>query len=296
MMLGYRQRFVEVRPLKQCWPGIEDLLHEALELPPDRRSGYLAQVCGGDADLKRELESLIRADEEARNFLARPFVINAVQPPDTAVERSPQRRGQLLSRLLRRAGEAPAGGRRPDDPGRLAPGSKVAERYRVLRFVGRGGMGEIYHALDLKLDESVALKFLPERMARDERTRSRFLREVKMARRVSHPNVCRVYDVREAEGHLFLSMELIDGEDLASLLKRVGRPGQAEASEILRQLCRGLEAVHAEEILHRDLKPANVMVDVHGRVRITDFGIAGVAGSVPEEALLGTPSYMAPEQ
>ena len=118
-----------------------------------------------------------------------------------------------------------------------------------------------------------------------------------MARRVSHPNVCRVYDVGEVDGLTFLSMEYVDGEDLASLLRRIGRLVGDKALEIARQLCAGLAAAHREGVLHRDLKPANIMLDGRGRVVITDFGLASLAERVEGiEARNGTPAYMAPEQ
>ena len=114
-----------------------------------------------------------------------------------------------------------------------------------------------------------------------------------MARQVSHPNVCRVYDIDEVEGHTFLSMEYVDGEDLASLLRRIGRFSTDRAIEISRQICAGLAAAHERGVMHRDLKPANVMLDATGKVRITDFGLAGITG---EALRAGTPAYMAPEQ
>jgi serine/threonine protein kinase len=158
-------------------------------------------------------------------------------------------------------------------------------------------MGEVYRADDLKLDEPVALKFLPEPLAQDEGMLARFYQEVKVARRVTHPNVCRVYDVGEVDGHHFLSMEFIDGEDLASRLRRSGRPRKREAMEILRQVCRGLAAIHDQGILHCDLKPANLLLDGQGRTRITDFGVARLAGRVSgTDRQGGTPAYMAPEQ
>ena len=109
---------------------------------------------------------------------------------------------------------------------------------------------------------------------------NRFLNEVKIARQVSHPSVCRVYDVGEAEGHHYLSMEYVDGEDLATLLKRIGRLPEDKAVQIARQLCAGLAASHEQGILHRDLKPANIMVDGRGRVRITDFGLAALCKEI----------------
>jgi serine/threonine-protein kinase len=158
-------------------------------------------------------------------------------------------------------------------------------------------MGEVYRADDLILEQPVALKFLPEAMARDEAAQERFRNEIRVARRVSHPNVCRVYDVGEVEGLSFLSMEYVDGEDLASLLRRIGRLPGDKALEIARQLCAGLAAAHREGVLHRDLKPANIMLDGRGRAVMTDFGLASLAERVEgHEARNGTPAYMAPEQ
>ena len=185
----------------------------------------------------------------------------------------------------------------PAPPGqRFVPGSLVEKRYRILGLLGKGGMGEVYRADDLKLGHPVALKFLPEALRRDAGALERFLGEVRTARRVSHPNVCRVHDVGEAGGQPFLSMEYIDGEDLSSLLRRIGRLPGDKALEIARQICAGLEAAHESGVLHRDLKPANVMIDGRGRARITDFGLAGLAGSFDGDEVAGTPAYMAPEQ
>ena len=163
--------------------------------------------------------------------------------------------------------------------------------------VGKGGMGEVYRADDLKLEQPVALKFLPEALQKDPERLSRFRREVRLARQVSHPNVCRVYDIGDAEGQQFLSMEYIDGEDLGSLLRRIGRLPQDKAVEIARQICSGLAAAHDRRVLHRDLKPANVMIDGKGRARLTDFGLAILAGEIEAgEGRSGTPAYMSPEQ
>src|SRR5213080_4201689 len=166
------------------------------------------------------------------------------------------------------------------DDSRFVPGTILADRYRIVGLIGRGGMGEVYRADDLKLGQTVALKFLPESLASDPAWVERFYAEVRHARQVSHPNVCRVYDVGEIGGRHFLSMEYVDGEDLASLLRRIGRLPPDKAVEIARQLCAGLAAAHERGVLHRDLKPANVMIDGDGHVRITDFGLAGVSGSV----------------
>src|SRR3954454_20980904 len=181
--------------------------------------------------------------------------------------------------------------------GRFLPGRLVASRYRIIALLGKGGMGEVYRADDLTLGQAVALKFLPDAAASDEAMLERFRNEVRTARRVSHPNVCRVYDVGEVDGQTFFTMEYVDGEDLASLLRRIGRLPQDKALDIARQLCAGLAAAHAKGVLHRDMKPANIMLDGRGQVVITDFGLAGVAGQIQgTEVRSGTPAYMAPEQ
>lgn len=158
-------------------------------------------------------------------------------------------------------------------------------------------MGEVYRADDLKLGQPVALKFLPRALSSDPARRERFFAEVRITRQLSHPNICRVYDIAEYEGQHFLSMEYIDGEDLASLLKRIGYLSSEKALDIARQLAAGLAAAHDRGILHRDLKPANIMIDGHGRVRITDFGLAIAADDEAQaKQISGTPAYMAPEQ
>jgi serine/threonine protein kinase len=158
-------------------------------------------------------------------------------------------------------------------------------------------MGEVYRADDLTLGQGVALKFLPDPATHDAPLLERFRNEVRIARRVSHPNVCRVYDVGEVDGQSFFTMEYIDGEDLASLLRRIGRLPHDKAVEIARQLCAGLATAHAKGVLHRDLKPANIMLDGRGQVVITDFGLAGIADDIRgAEVRSGTPAYMSPEQ
>jgi serine/threonine-protein kinase len=179
------------------------------------------------------------------------------------------------------------------DHGRFVPGTLLGGRYRIVGQLGRGGMGEVFRADDLKLGQPVALKFLPPDVDRDPARLTQLHTEVRMARQVSHPNVCRVYDIDEQDGNTFLSMEYVDGEDLASLLKRIGRFPQERALEISRQICAGLAAAHERGVIHRDLKPANVMIDGTGKVRITDFGLAGASG---QSVRAGTPAYMAPEQ
>jgi serine/threonine-protein kinase len=185
----------------------------------------------------------------------------------------------------------------PIGGGRFTPGSIIAERYRIVALLGRGGMGEVYRAEDLKLTQVVAIKFLPVAISQDPSGLQRFHSEVRIARQISHPNVCRVFDIGDAEGVPFLTMEYVDGEDLSSLVRRIGRLPQDKAAEVSRQICAGLAAAHDRGIVHRDLKPANVMLDGAGKVRITDFGLAGIAANIQgAEVRAGTPAYMAPEQ
>ena len=183
------------------------------------------------------------------------------------------------------------------DEGRFLPGTLLATRYRIVALLGRGGMGEVYRANDLKLGQPVALKFLPESTAGSEVTLSRFYNEIRIARQVSHPNVCRVYDLGDVDGQPYLSMEYVDGEDLGALMRRIGRLPADKALEIARKLCAGLAAAHDKGVLHRDLKPSNIMLDGRGHVLITDFGLAGLADQLHgPEVRNGTPAYMAPEQ
>jgi len=176
---------------------------------------------------------------------------------------------------------------------RFTPGAIVGGRYRVVSLLALGGMGEVYRAEDMKLGQQVALKFLPVINADQLQL---LYGEVRIGRQVSHPNVCRLYDIAEADGHHFITMEYVDGEDLASLLRRIGQLPAAKALDIARGLCSGLAAAHDRDVIHGDLKPQNVMIDGRGRARITDFGLASISGERGPGALAGTPAYMAPEQ
>lgn len=175
------------------------------------------------------------------------------------------------------------------------PGTLVAGRYRIVRKLGEGAVSEVFKADDLDLGLPVALKFLSPRLATPTWL-ERFRNEVRLARRVTHSNICRVHDIGEWEGHYFISMELVDGENLGSLLRRVGSLPQKKAVAIAAQLCAGLAAAHAKGVIHRDLKPGNILIDSRGSVRITDFGIAAPLRESGFDAIHGgTPGYMAPE-
>src|SRR6202161_3413750 len=181
--------------------------------------------------------------------------------------------------------------------GRFIAGTLLGGRYRIIGLLGRGGMGEVYRATDLTLGQSVALKFLPAEAVGNSRLLERFAGEVRVARQVSHPNVCRVYDLGEVDGAPFISMEYVDGENLADLLLRIGRLPADKAMETARKLCAGLAAAHDRGIIHRDLKPQNIMMNKRGDVVIMDFGLAAIADQLSgAEVRNGTPAYMAPEQ
>ena len=157
-------------------------------------------------------------------------------------------------------------------------------------------MGEVYRADDLRIGQPVALKLLAVQGPRDEEQLRRFVAEVRLARHIAHPNVCRVYDIAKAEEWHYLSMEYVDGETLASLLRRIGRMPPEKATDIARQLCAGLAAAHDVGVLHRDIKPSNIMIDSRGRARLMDFGLAVAAGESLAGEIAGTPAYMSPEQ
>ena len=186
----------------------------------------------------------------------------------------------------------------PSDGGDFFSGQVIAGRFRIVGRIGSGGMGDVYRADDHELGTSVALKFLPIELAGDPVRLARLRNEVRVARQVAHPNVCRVYDIGDADGRPFLSMEFIDGEDLASLLRRIGRLPKDKAIELAREICAGVGAAHELGVVHRDLKPANVMIDGRGRARVADFGLAGAIDDLAggRDTMAGTPAYMAPEQ
>ena len=178
---------------------------------------------------------------------------------------------------------------------RFVPGRIFAARFRIISLLGRGAIGEVYRADDLRLGQPVALKLLTTLGAKPSDALARLAAEVRLARTIAHPNVCRVFDIGEAEQWHYLSMEYVDGETLASVRERIGRLPPEKAIDVARQLCAGLAAAHEHGVLHRDLKPANVMLDDRGRVRIVDFGLAMRAGERVDR-IAGTPSYIAPEQ
>src|SRR5262245_39931143 len=266
---------------------IRDVFAAALERPTAERLQFLERAC---AMLVAEAERML---PEARGPLMRevssgPTQSGAITGPSGRLEISES------DRFCRACG-SPVAAATPGD-GRFRPGTLFAGRFRIAGVIGRGGMGEVYRAEDLELGQTVALKFLAS-VRSDTGARVRLRTEVRLARQISHPNVCRVYDIGEAQGDLYLSMEYVDGEDLAALLKRIGRVPVDKGIDVAHKIAGGLAAAHAKGVLHRDLKPRNVMIDGLGEVRVMDFGLATVATELSgADVRSGTPAYMAPEQ
>jgi serine/threonine-protein kinase len=278
--------------------------------------------------LDEHIDIAARLPELGRGATLRPAMSGEPDPPSEPggsaaptgeVPATLKREGHTTLDLGTEVG-APANDRPGVDLPRLAPGERVAGRFTILRFVARGGMGAVYEANDVILQTRVALKTLQGAFITDAGAMERFRREVLLARRVSHPNVCRVYELYEATTlagasvHL-LTMEFLDGETLAARIGRQGRLTTAQALPLVRQMCAGLAAAHAEGVIHRDFKSGNVLLvprtrdsghDPNGgtRVVLTDFGVAralepdgpAAEGLTGAAGILGTPAYMAPEQ
>lgn len=310
---------------------IKRIFLEALDRAPSARAEYVRQASAGDPIVQNEVNQLLRHHVQSpgasEDQPAQPDSAHAASPaaparvtsdPDATQEQledpqsprasAPQPaqpadknapRDRSMASVVPppepRGGPGSSRSRIRVDHGRFAPGTMIAGRFRVIELAARGGMGEVYRAEDLKIGETVALKFLPRGLSQDREWLERLLDEVRVARNVAHPNVCRVYDVDEAGGDHFLSMEYVDGETMSALLGRIGRFPPKKAAELAQQLCAGLAAIHDQGILHRDLKPSNLMIDERGVLKVTDFGLA-VGGEVRGmRAAAGTPGYVAPE-
>jgi serine/threonine-protein kinase len=275
------------------WERAKEIFEAALEQPPERRSAFVVEACQGDNEIKAEVENLLLGDARAgANFLDEPTMpaLFSGRPATQPIFRV----HQVISR-----------------------------RFEILRFIGRGGMGEVYEAKDLDLGERVALKAIRPELSSDPCMLKRFRHELQLARRVTHPNVCRLHHLESFtlptgdSGHTsgaiaFITMELLEGETLAERLRRQGRMDESEALPLVCQIADGLGAAHEVGVIHRDLKPGNIiLVSSSGTTRavVTDFGLARVVegmrllpdgdstGSLSgSNLLIGTPQYMAPEQ
>jgi serine/threonine protein kinase/tetratricopeptide (TPR) repeat protein len=181
----------------------------------------------------------------------------------------------------------------------FAPGTLLGARYQLLRILGQGGMGAVYEARDQELDRAIALKVIRPELASNPSILQRFKQELILSRNVTHKNVVRIFDLGEADGTKFITMEFVEGEDLRGVLRRHGKFSPQKAVAVIQQICRALEAAHAEGVIHRDLKPQNIMRDLHGRIVVMDFGLARsleADGMTQTGALVGTLEYMSPEQ
>lgn len=274
------------------WGQVTKIFDAALDQPASEQKEFVRRECNGDEELAAEVFKLLAADERAHSFL---------EEAATIVSRG------LLSRT-----------------DFLSPGVVVCGRFEVLRFIGQGGMGQVYEALDLELKSHIALKVIRPEISSDSRALSRFRREVQITRRITHPNVCRTFDIAHhsstADGAAgsdisLLTMELLDGETLDALLRRQGRLTSMESLPLVLQMIEALDAAHVAGIIHRDFKPSNILLVPASansnsglRVVVTDFGLAHAlvqegqirteqASSLTgDQAVMGTLVYMAPEQ
>jgi serine/threonine protein kinase len=266
----------------------ERLFAEALEVEPTARQTFLDRACRGDPALRKLVEELLRQDERAGSFLCSP-IVGSRRHAAAAV---------TISNLDRDY---------PAQAARFSAGATIARRFLVVRFIARGGMGEVYEVEDCLLHGNrVALKMIRPEIAAHEESSRRFEQEVLLARKINHPNLCPIYEIFRCDdvppAFLFLTMKLLTGETLESSLRKHVLLSRDEALEIFPQMIAGIAAIHDAGIVHRDIKPTNVMLDRSGlrlSVSIMDFGLAQHHESdatLPGiGAIAGTPGYLAPE-
>ncbi len=275
-------------------PSVDSILSTAVEITsPDQRAAYLDEACGDDADLRAQVERLLRAHSRAGSFLERPV---GGDRPTEALDTLDAPEG-LPGGVDPRPDEIPLDFLQPcDAPGRLG---KLGP-YEVIDVTGRGGMGVVLRAHDPKLSRVVAIKVLAPEFAANPTARKRFLREARAAAAVSHPHVVTIHAVEEADDTPYLVMEYVDGQSLQEKIKRVGTLDLKEILRIGVQIAAGLAAAHNHGLVHRDIKPGNILLE-NGveRVKITDFGLARAVddiGLTRTGEVAGTPEFMSPEQ
>lgn len=276
----------------ELWQQVRNVVAEALELSPQERSEFLDRACSSDHVLRREVDLLLSSDDAARSsFLASSPLSIGLRGQD------PDMTATVLEARLR-AGE------------RIGP-------YLVVEFLQSGGMGEVYKAIDTRLERTVAIKFLPAAFATDPVSLERFQREARAASALNHPRICTIYDVGDHEGRPFFVMEFLEGKSLKDRIAGKALP-VSELLDLATQICDALQAAHAKGIVHRDIKPGNVFITTSGQVKVLDFGLAKRAGEEHQTAtgmdngeitvtsnevtltrpgsVIGTVAYLSPEQ
>jgi WD40 repeat protein len=256
---------------------VKEILLRVVDLPAAERQAVLDEACAGDPELRADVEDLL-----------------AIDPRGTADSASARSADSASAPTAPSDGAATKATNAP--PAQFTSSQVLGSRYRMVKLLGRGGMGEVWQAWDVKLLVDVALKSVRAELFPGEQGLELLRREVRAAREVISPNVCRIFDLVDEDGQEFVSMEYVDGQTLLAILRERGPLDIQEATRIASQLLAGLEAIHQAGLVHRDIKPENVMITRTGRVVLMDFGIAKGIGDDQWTVIAGTPAYMAPEQ